>query len=63
MLEICDKLAEGIPEVRVDLYLIDGQVLFGEMTFYTWGGFINFVPDEWDETLGSWFTLPPKTLG
>ena len=63
MLEICDKLAEGIPEVRVDLYLIDGQVLFGEMTFYTWGGFINFVPDEWDEKLGSWFTLPPKTLG
>ena len=53
-----EKLAEGIPEVRVDSYLIDGKVMFGEMTFYTWAGLIPFDPPEYDEILGSWINLP-----
>ena len=53
-----EALSAGIPQVRVDSYLIDGKVVFGEMTFYTWSGIIEFTPPEWDEIMGGWITLP-----
>ncbi len=62
IIEICEKLSAGIPQVRVDCYIIDGQVYFGEMTFYTWSGFIEFTPPKWDEIMGSWIQLPEKTV-
>ena len=52
------KLSEGIPQVRVDFYEVDGQVFFGEMTFFHWSGMTPFEPEEWDYKLGSWITLP-----
>lgn len=58
MIEVAEKLAKGIPYVRVDLYVINGKVFFGEMTFYTWSGFIEFTPKEWDEKLGEMIRLP-----
>ena len=60
MIRIAEILAEGIPYVRVDLYVNNEQVLFGEMTFFTWGGFIQFTPKEWDRTMGDWLTLPKE---
>lgn len=57
MIEYAKKLSEGLPHVRVDLYNIDGDIIFGELTFYTRGGYINFVPDEFDYILGEKFTL------
>lgn len=33
MVEIAQRLSEGFPFVRVDLYEVDGKVYFGEMTF------------------------------
>ena len=47
-------LAQGIPQVRVDFYVIDGQYYFGEMTFFHCGGFVNFTPDTWNTTFGQW---------
>lgn len=58
MIEVAEKLADGIPYVRVDFYVIDGQIKFGEMTFFTWGGFMRFDPPQWDKILGSWMKLP-----
>lgn len=58
MIEVAEKLADGIPYVRVDFYVLDGQIKFGEMTFVTWAGFMKFDPPEWDEILGSWLKLP-----
>ena len=43
MLELVEKLAAGLPHVRVDLYNIAGRPYFGEMTFYTGGGFDPFM--------------------
>lgn len=36
------RLAEGFDYVRVDLYLVNGKVLFGEMTFTPGSGFESF---------------------
>lgn len=60
MKSIARKLSKGIPHVRIDLYCIEGKVYFGEYTFFDSSGFEKFTPQEWDETLGGWLTLPAK---
>lgn len=57
MKELASKLSKGIPEVRVDLYEVNGKVYFGEMTFFHWSGFMPFDPDEWDYKFGEWIVL------
>lgn len=56
MVRIAEKLSEGFPYARVDLYNIKGQIVFGEITFYPWSGYVQFVPDEFDIELGSFFS-------
>jgi hypothetical protein len=58
MLEISRKLSKGIPNVRVDLYEIDGKLYFSEFTFFSDSGFAAFHPDEWDIKLGKLINLP-----
>ncbi len=55
MIEIARKLSEDFPYVRVDLYDIDGRVLFGELTFFPESGYYDFEPDEFDFVLGEKF--------
>lgn len=62
MVSIAESLAEGIPHVRVDLYVIDGNVYFGEMTFFTWAGFIKFNPKSQDVVMGEWLKLPDHKI-
>ena len=57
MREYAVKLAQGIPYVRVDFYLVDGHIYFGEMTFCTWNGFLEFTPPEWDLKLGEMLSV------
>lgn len=60
LIEFCEKLATDVPYLRVDTYIIDGKIIFGEMTFYTWGGFMHFEPKEWDLKLGQMLELPKE---
>ena len=50
-------LSKGMPHVRVDLYEVNGNVFFGEMTFYHFGGMVRFKPEEWDMIFGKWLVL------
>lgn len=61
MLRIAGILSKGMPEVRVDLYNVNGKILFGEMTFFHWSGLMPFEPEEWDYKFGSWIELPMRT--
>ena len=61
MLTLARKLSEDIPFLRVDFYIIEHKVYFSELTFYPASGFERFVPEKWDETLGSWLELPPAS--
>lgn len=61
IIRVSEVLSQGIPQVRVDTYVIDGEIYFGEMTFYTWNGFITFTPDKWDKWLGDKIHLPSKS--
>lgn len=60
MKAVAAKLSKGIPEVRVDLYNINGKIYFGEMTFFHWSGFVKYEPEEWDYKIGSYINLPKK---
>lgn len=60
LVEFAEKLADGIPCIRVDCYVQNNKIYFGELTFFTWGGFIEFTPPEWDQIMGEWIELPPK---
>ncbi len=57
MIEIAKKLSKDIPFVRVDLYEVDDQVYFSELTFYPGSGFTPFDPPEWEKEIGSWIHL------
>lgn len=58
MCEICRKLSKDIPFLRVDLYLIDNKIYFGELTFYPASGIGSFTPREWQYKLGALIDLP-----
>lgn len=58
MLMIAEILSAEIPEIRVDLYEINGKVYFGELTFYTQSGFDTTITSEADREIGSRFEIP-----
>ena len=62
MLYICKTLSKDFPLVRVDLYLIENEIYFGEMTFTSASGAANFYPDKWNYILGDKITLPSKNI-
>lgn len=50
MKTLATKLSKGIPFVRVDFFVLDGNVYFSE---YTWGGLRPFADYETDLKLGA----------
>jgi hypothetical protein len=61
MIQVAEKLSEGLDFVTVDLYNIDGRIVFGEISFYQGGGHEIFTPESIDLWLGSLWTLPRKS--
>jgi hypothetical protein len=57
MLRLARVLAEDIPFVRIDFYLVGERILFSEITFFPAAGLTPFVPEQWDATLGEWLRL------
>ena len=60
MIEICHTLSINIPFSRIDLYVIDEKVYFGEITFFPASGIGTFTPTEWNYKLGKMIELPTK---
>ena len=58
MKRLAGILSEGFPHVRVDLFLSQGKIYFGEMTFHHDGGLVPFIPNEWDRKFGDLLVLP-----
>lgn len=60
MKALAKKLSEGIPQVRIDFYNVNGKIYFGEYTLYHWAGLTTFTPDEWDVKIGDMLELPKR---
>lgn len=52
MLQIGQRLAEPFQLVRIDLYEINGEVYFGEVTPYHSAGYAKFYPEKYDVKYG-----------
>ena len=63
MIEFAEKLSNEIPFLRADFYDVNGQVYFGELTFFPASGIGEFVPKEWDLKLGEWIHIPRNNGG
>lgn len=57
MIEICCILSKDFPCVRVDLYNLKGTIYFGEMTFTSLGGMMNYYTDDFQLKAGSLIRL------
>lgn len=57
MISLAETLSEKFPQVRVDLYNIKGKIIFGELTFYPWSGYVQYNPDSFDFELGDKFII------
>ena len=58
LIAFAEKLSQDIPQLRVDTYLSNGKIYFGELTFFHNSGMAHFEPEEWDHKLGQWIKLP-----
>lgn len=58
MIQFAEKIGKDEPQVRIDFYEVNGQLYFGEITFFHNGGMVPFEPTEWDTILGSYIDLP-----
>ena len=52
LINVAESLAEPFEFVRVDLYNVDGRIIFSELTFHSGGGLIPFKPKEYDFRFG-----------
>ena len=53
MIQLSELLAKDISHVRVDWYLINDRIYFGEITFFDGSGFEPFDDYSHDSFLGS----------
>lgn len=58
MLSAARILSKPFPEVRVDLYVVGDQAYFGEMTFTSLGGMMDYYTPEYLLEMGARVTMP-----
>lgn len=62
MLELATKLSTGFPQVRVDMYNVNGKIYFGEMTFTSNYGMMPYLSQEVLDDMGKHCILPRRTF-
>lgn len=55
---LSERLAANMCQVRIDWYIVQDNIYFGEITFFDGSGFTPMTPESYDYLLGSWITLP-----
>lgn len=58
MVELAEFLAKDFICLRVDFYVLQEKIFFGELTFHSDSGYMKFDPKEWDTTFGNKLKLP-----
>ena len=60
MMDIAECLSKPFPQVRLDLYNVNGNIYFGEATFSSLGGMMNFYTPEFLLEMGNMVDLNYK---
>ncbi len=58
MLELARALSHGEPFLRVDVFDVNGELKFCELTLHPDGGNVNWLTAHWERKLGDWTSLP-----
>lgn len=57
MIQIAEKISTDFPILRVDLYEVDKKIYFGELTFTSQSGFMDYFTQEYLDLLGRKVTI------
>ena len=57
MVQLAETLAVPLKFARIDFYDINGEIYFGEITFFPGNGMEEFSPEKWDYRIGEWLEL------
>jgi len=60
MLSLACQLAPDVPLVRVDFYIHEEKIYFGELTFTPNSGIARWNPEQYERIFGDMLTLPEK---
>lgn len=60
ILEYSKTLSKYFYHARVDFYIVDNKIYFGEITFINGAGFDKFLPYSFDMQMGNWMKLPDE---
>lgn len=60
LITLAKKLSQNIPQLRVDFYVVNTKIYFGELTFFHDLGFCQFNPEKYDEEFGKFIVLPKE---
>lgn len=60
MIHLAEQLSLGFPLLRVDLYNIEGKIYFGELTFTSQGGMMEYYTSDFLLRLGENVELPNR---
>ncbi len=52
MCDYAQKISKDFPHARVDFYNVNGNIIFGEITFYDGSGYMKYDPDSFDFEMG-----------
>lgn len=58
MINISKILSKDFPFVRIDLFNLNGKIMFSEMTFTPGGGLMTIEPEDYYRIWGDYLTLP-----
>lgn len=57
MISIAERISQGEPFLRVDLYNINGKIYFGEITFFPGSGLMPWTHKETDVEIGQYLEI------
>lgn len=60
--EVAGTLGRGLPVARIDLYIVNDKVYFGEITLTSQGGYQDFYTQEFLDMAGQLTVLPTDTF-
>ncbi|PRC43345.1 hypothetical protein C6A85_000000105830 [Mycobacterium sp. ITM-2017-0098] len=60
MIDLAERLGAETDFVRVDLYDVEGRIVFGELTSFPAGGDSPFDPESFNEEFGRPWTVPRR---
>lgn len=58
LIEIAGTLGKGQPVARIDLYIVDDKIYFGEITMTSQGGYQDYFTQEFLDITGNFTVLP-----